>query len=57
VPIVAFQRVQAKDDVAAWYRARFHQPQGVVFIQRRQKPRIGLHLNRPPTPPVELTHA
>src|SRR5215469_13173824 len=32
VPVVAFQRDQRKDDVAASYRARFGADEGVVFI-------------------------
>jgi hypothetical protein len=32
VPVVQFRRDQRKDDIAAWYRSRFTQPQGVVFI-------------------------
>ena len=32
VPIVQFERKQRKDDVAAKYRAKFTQPEGVVFI-------------------------
>lgn len=32
VPIVAFERDQRKDDVAATYRAAFHADEGVVFV-------------------------
>lgn len=32
IPLVHFQRGQRKDDVAAQHRARFGQPDGVVFI-------------------------
>ena len=32
VPLIAFARGQRKDEVAAWYRARFHRDEGVVFI-------------------------
>lgn len=32
MPVIPFQRGQRKDDVATWHRARFHRPEGVVFI-------------------------
>lgn len=32
VPLIHFERRQRKDDVAAWYRARFQPTEGVVFI-------------------------
>ena len=32
VPLIHFERRQRKDDVAAWYRARFRRAEGVVFI-------------------------
>ena len=32
VPLIHFVRRQRKDDVAAWYRARFQPAEGVVFI-------------------------
>jgi len=32
IPVVQFEKGQKKDDVAAWYRARFKKEEGVVFI-------------------------
>jgi hypothetical protein len=32
IRVVGFERGQRKDEVAAWHRARFQAPQGVVFI-------------------------
>jgi hypothetical protein len=32
IPVVQFEKGRKKDDVAAWYRARFKKEEGVVFI-------------------------
>jgi hypothetical protein len=37
VPLVTFQKGQRKDDIAAQYRARFSQAEGVVFVGKAQE--------------------
>jgi hypothetical protein len=37
IPVLSFAKGQRKDDVAAEYRARFSQPEGVLFVGKAQE--------------------
>lgn len=37
IPMITFEKGQRKDDIAALYRAKFSQPEGVVFIGKAQE--------------------
>jgi hypothetical protein len=51
VPIVQFERGQRKDDVAAQYRARYHAPEGVVFIGVAQERQFSFKATKHIVPP------
>jgi len=51
VPIVQFERGQRKDAVAAQYRARFHEAEGVVFIGVAQERQFSFKATKQVVPP------
>ena len=57
VPLVTFQKGQRKDDLAAQYRARFSQPEGVVFVGKAQEKAVVFRTERRYNPNTGQSYA